>query len=55
MIKIGDIVKVKEQDIFGIVVENSSGSRLVIEEMHSEFEAPDNRLEFPESDLEVYY
>jgi hypothetical protein len=53
MIKVGDKVKVRDQDIWGVVVEHSSGSRLVIEETDSEYEAPDNRLEYPESDLEV--
>ena len=52
MFKIGDTVKVKDQDIIGIIVEHSSGSRLVIEEMESEFEAPDNRLEYSETELE---
>jgi hypothetical protein len=52
MIKIGDRVKVKDQDIWGVVVEYS-GSRLVIEDMDSEYETPDNRLEYHASELET--
>lgn len=53
MLKIGDYVKVKDQDITGYIVEHSSGNRLVIEDDCSEFEAPDNRLEYSESELEI--
>ena len=52
MIRIGDQVKVKDQDIWGVVVEYS-GSRLVIEDMDSEYETPDNRLEYHASELET--
>lgn len=53
MFKVGDKVKVLEQDIVGVIVEHSSGSRLVIEEIGSEFEAPDNRLEYTAEELEI--
>jgi hypothetical protein len=52
MIQIGDRVKVKDQDIWGVIVEYS-GSRLVIEDMDSEYEPPDNRLEYHASELET--
>ena len=53
MLKIGDKVKVRDQDIWGVIVEHSSGSRLVIEEIDSEYASPDNRLEYTESELEL--
>ena len=49
-IKIGSYVKVKNQDIFGIVVEDY-GTKLIIEDEASEFEWPDNRLEYRFSEL----
>ena len=51
MIHIGDRVKVRDQDITGTVVDIFS-SRVVIEDDHSEFEWPDNRLEYKFSELE---
>ena len=48
---IGDIVKVKNQDITGTIVENY-GNKVVIEDDSSEYEAPDNRLEYFISELE---
>jgi hypothetical protein len=53
MLKIGDYVKVKDQDITGYIVEHSSGSRLIIEDDCSEYNAPDNRLEYSANDLEL--
>ena len=49
-IKIGSFVKVKDQDIFGVVVEDY-GTKLVIEDEASEYEYPDNRLEYRFSEL----
>ena len=49
-IKIGSYVKVKDQDIFGIVVEDY-GTKCVIIDDDSEYEAPDNRLEYNYSEL----
>jgi len=49
---IGDYVKVIEQDIQGIIVEMWS-NKAVIEDDASEFEFPENRLEFNLSDLEL--
>lgn len=48
---IGDYVKVKNQDITGIIVEHY-GNKVVIEDDSSEYEAPDNRLEYFLSELE---
>ena len=50
--KIGDFIKVKEQDIFGVIVEDY-GNKVVIEDEASEFEYPDNRLEFHKCELEL--
>lgn len=48
---IGDYVKVKDQDIAGKIVE-LHGNKAVIEDEDSEYESPDNRLEYHLSDLE---
>lgn len=48
---IGARVKVIDQDITGVVVENY-GNKLVIEDDASEYPAPDNRLEYFVSELE---
>jgi hypothetical protein len=48
---IGSIVKVKDQDITGVIVENY-GNKMVIEDDSSEYSAPDNRLEYFVSELE---
>ena len=49
MFKVGDKVKVIDQEITGTVVEDS-GNLVVIEDDESEFD--DNRLEFKKSELE---
>ena len=49
MVKVGDKVKVIDQEITGIVVEDL-GSLVVIEDDESEFE--DDRLEYKKSELE---
>ena len=49
MVKVGDKVKVIDQEITGIVVEDW-GSLVVIEDDESEFE--DHRLEYKKSELE---
>ena len=50
--KIGDRVKVIDQDITGkVVYDGSGGDYIVIEDDYAEFE--DNRLEFRASDLEL--
>jgi len=51
MFNIGEIVKVKDQDISGAIVE-LYGNKAVIEDNASEYPAPDNRLEYHLSDLE---
>jgi len=51
MINIGDKVKVKDQDINGIVVDVWN-NKAVIVDFDSEYEYPDNRLEYRISDLE---
>jgi len=48
--QIGDRVSVIDQDITGIVVETWN-DRVVIEDDHSEFEWPDNRLEYKFSEI----
>ena len=52
MVKVGDKVKVIEQEITGTVVEDW-GNQVVIEDDESEFD--DNRLEFKKSELEETY
>jgi len=47
---IGDKIKVIDQDITGIIVEDY-GNKIVIEDDSSEFEAPDNRLEYLKSEV----
>ncbi len=49
MVKVGDKVKVIDQEITGTVVEDW-GDLVVIEDEESEFD--DNRLEFKKSELE---
>ena len=49
MIKVGDKVKVIDQEITGTIVEDW-GNLVVIEDEESEFD--DNRLEFKKSELE---
>jgi len=48
---VGDKVKVIDQDIIGFVV-YADGSHLVIEDDASEFEAPDNTLEYHFSEVQ---
>jgi len=52
MIMIGDYVKVKNQDIQGFVVE-SYGNKVVIIDDNSEYEHPDNRLEYFATELQL--
>jgi hypothetical protein len=52
-VQIGDRVKVVDQDITGVVVEMGWGNKVVITDDASEYEAPDNRLEFRDYELEV--
>ena len=49
MVKVGDKVRVIDQEITGTVVEDL-GNLVVIEDEESEFD--DNRLEFKKSELE---
>jgi hypothetical protein len=49
---VGAYVKVREQDIWGTVVEEWGG-RVVIEDAHSDYEAPENRLEYRVSEVEA--
>ena len=50
----GDIVKVIDQDITGEIVE-VYGNKVVIIDIDSEYEYPDNRLEYRKSELKVIY
>lgn len=50
--KIGDRVKVKEQDIYGCIVD-AWKNYVVIEDEDSEYEWPENRLEYRVSDVEL--
>jgi small-conductance mechanosensitive channel len=52
-VQIGDRVKVLDQDITGTVVEIGWGNKIVIEDDDSEYEWPDNRLEYRETEVEV--
>ena len=49
---IGDYVKVIDQDISGYIVE-CYGSKIVIEDDSSEYDAPENRLEYHISDVQL--
>jgi hypothetical protein len=51
MITIGDKVRVKDQDITGIVVDMWN-NKVVIRDLDSEYKSPDDRLEYRISDLE---
>lgn len=49
---VGTYVKVREQDIWGFVVEEY-GNTVIIEDDASEWEAPDNRLEYRTDEVEA--
>ena len=49
--RVGDLVKVIDQDIWGEVLEVLD-KYIVIEDKESEYEYPENRLEFKPSDLQ---
>ncbi len=49
---VGTYVKVREQDIWGYVVEEWN-NRLVIEDAHSEYPSPENRLEYHTTEVEA--
>lgn len=51
-VKIGDRVKVKEQDIYGCIVD-AWKNYVVIEDEDSEYPWPENRLEYRVSDVEL--
>lgn len=54
MIKVGDKVKVIDQEIFGVVLRISDfTNEVVIKDEHSEFESPDDELIYRLSELEV--
>jgi hypothetical protein len=48
---IGDRVKVKDQDITGTIIRYDWGTKVVITDDDSEFEAPDNTLIYRTSEL----
>ena len=50
---IGDRVKVKDQCITGIIIRYDWGTKVVITDDDSEFEAPDNTLIYRTSELEL--
>lgn len=50
---IGDRVKVKDQDITGTIIRYDWGTKVVITDDDSEFEAPDNTLVYRTSELEL--
>lgn len=52
MITVGSYVKVKAQDISGPVVEDY-GTKIVIEDDCSEYDYPDNRLEYRKSEVRL--
>jgi hypothetical protein len=49
-IQVGSRVRLRDQDIWG-VVDEIVGSHVIIEDEHSEYEYPDNRLEFHQDDV----
>ena len=50
---IGDRVKVKDQCITGTIIRYDWGTKVVITDDDSEFEAPDNTLIYRTSELEL--
>ena len=52
MVTIGDYVKVIDQDIRGEIVEDYGNTIVLIDE-DSEYSAPDDRLEFKKSEVEI--
>ena len=50
MIQVGSRVRLRDQDIWG-VVEEIVGNHVIIEDEHSEYEYPENRLEFHMDDV----
>ena len=50
---IGDRVKVKDQSITGTIIRYDWGTKVVITDDDSEFEAPDNTLIYRTSELEL--
>ncbi len=52
MITVGSYVKVKRQDISGEVVEDY-GSKIVLLDDSSEYDYPDNRLEYHKSEVRL--
>ena len=52
MISIGDRIKVVDQEITGRVIEDY-GSYIVIIDDDSEYESPDDTLEFRKSDVKI--
>ena len=49
-IQVGTRVRLRDQDIWG-VVDEIVGNHVIIEDEHSEYEYPDNRLEFHQDDV----
>lgn len=49
---VGTYVKVREQEIWGLVVEEY-GNTVIIEDDASEWESPDNRLEYRTDEVEA--
>jgi hypothetical protein len=49
-IQVGSRVRLRDQDIWG-VVDEIVGNHVIIEDEHSEYEYPDNRLEFHQDDV----
>ena len=50
MIQVGSRVRLRDQDIWG-VVDEIVGNHVIIEDEHSEYEYPENRLEFHLDDV----
>jgi hypothetical protein len=49
-ITVGSRVRLRDQDIWG-VVDEIVGNHVIIEDEHSEYEYPENRLEFHQDDV----
>lgn len=49
-IQVGMRVRLRDQDIWG-VVDEIVGNHVIIQDEHSEYEYPDNRLEFHQDDV----
>lgn len=54
MYKVGDKVKVIDQEIFGVILRISDfTNEVIIQDEHSEYDSPDDELVYKRSELEI--